>query len=53
MKLSQQVNHLKKHMHSHDLNLHTCPYCQAYFKKPFNLKEHIKKHQSESPSPPS
>lgn len=52
MKLSQQVNHLKKHMHSHDLNLHTCPYCQAYFKKPFNLKEHIKKHQSESLSPP-
>lgn len=40
------VNHLKKHMHSHDLNLHTCPYCHAYFKKPFNLKEHIKKHQN-------
>ncbi|XP_018015135.1 uncharacterized protein LOC108672033 [Hyalella azteca] len=40
------LNHLKKHALSHNLAQHTCPYCHSYFKKPYNLREHIKKHQS-------
>ncbi|KAL7638818.1 UNVERIFIED_CONTAM: hypothetical protein RMT77_010352 [Armadillidium vulgare] len=39
------INYLKIHMLMHDTVLHTCPYCQAYFKRSFNLRQHIKKHE--------